>query len=281
MRLANKNICHNEYDQLKQVVVTPPAYMQIDQVINETQKYYQNANIDIDKALEQHHFFTRVMQKHGVNVLEIDPEPTLNEQVFTRDIGVTIGNQVIVAQMATELREREIVFLKKFLTERDISYQEILIDSLEGGDVLIDGQMIWVGISKRTTEKAVQVLRKLLPDYQIETIHLTDDILHLDCTFNILSSNHALIYPTGMAEQDYQKIKSHYQCIHVDQAEQFTLGTNVLSIEEGKIISLPENKQTNTKLKEAGFEVIEVPFNEIIKSGGSFRCCTMPIYRAK
>lgn len=281
MRLLNKVICNNEYDQLKQVVVTPPTYMRIDHVINETQKYYQDTNIDIDKALSQHHYFIKVLQDHGVDVLEIEPTSALNEQVFTRDIGVTIGNQVIVAEMATEQREQETVYLKQFLAERSFPYQEIHLGSIEGGDVLIDQQTIWVGISQRTTEKAVQSLKKLLPDYRIEPIHLADGILHLDCTFNILSPEVALIYPNGMVEQDYHKIKSHYQCINVDQTEQFTLGTNILSIEEGKVISLPENKQTNTKLREADFEVIEVPFNEIIKSGGSFRCCTMPIYREK
>ena len=281
MQLANKPFCHNEYDQLKQVVVTSPKYMQINEVINETQRHYLENNINIDKAVEQHQNFTEIMQDYGVEVFEIEPVSDLNEQVFTRDIGVTIGEKVFVARMATGLRERETTYLNQFLAEQNMLHSEMSVDSMEGGDIIIDEQTIWVGISDRTTEEAAQVLQELLPDYQIEPIHLVGDVLHLDCAFNLVGPDLALIYREGMTESDYQTLKSRYQLIEVDAEEQFTLGTNVLSIAKGKVISLPENKRTNQKLREAGLEVIEIPFNEIIKSGGSFRCCTMPIQREK
>jgi N-dimethylarginine dimethylaminohydrolase len=66
----------------------------------------------------------------------------------------------------------------------------------------------------------------------------------------------------------------------VSEEEQFTLGTNVLSIGNKKVLSLPVNKNVNKELRDRGFEVIEVDITEIIKSGGSFRCCTLPILRA-
>src|SRR5699024_8009405 len=273
--------CNNEYDRLKEVIVTSPTYMRIEKVINQTQKYYQNDNIDVDKALEQHRYFLKVMRDHGIRVIEIEADPTLNEQVFTRDIGMTIGDQVFVAEMATELRQREIIHFNQLLDEQNIPHQAIQVDSIEGGDVIVDGETIWVGISGRTTKKASKALQQLLADFLIESIYLADEILHLDCTLNLVSGETALIYTDGIGEADYQKLRSRYQCIDVDHDEQFTLGTNVLSIEAGKVISLPENKRTNRKLREAGFEVIEVPFNEIIKSGGSFRCCTMPVWREK
>jgi N-dimethylarginine dimethylaminohydrolase len=53
----------------------------------------------------------------------------------------------------------------------------------------------------------------------------------------------------------------------------------VLCIGNKKILSLPINKQVNQNLRNRGFEVIEVDISEIIKSGGSFRCCTLPILR--
>ncbi|MER2113457.1 MAG: arginine deiminase family protein, partial [Solibacillus isronensis] len=61
--------------------------------------------------------------------------------------------------------------------------------------------------------------------------------------------------------------------------EQFQLGTNVLSIGNKRILSLPVNINVNKQLRDRGFQVIEVDITEIIKSGGSFRCCTLPILR--
>jgi N-dimethylarginine dimethylaminohydrolase len=81
-------------------------------------------------------------------------------------------------------------------------------------------------------------------------------------------------------EEKYEAVLAkHYDLIHVEEDEQFTLGVNVLSIGNGKVISLPINKNTNKELKKRGYEIIEVDITEIIKSGGSFRCCSMPIVR--
>jgi len=62
-------------------------------------------------------------------------------------------------------------------------------------------------------------------------------------------------------------------------SEQFTMGTNVLSIGHNRVFSLPINQGVNDQLRQHGYKVLEVDFSEIIKSGGSFRCCSMPIER--
>jgi N-dimethylarginine dimethylaminohydrolase len=57
------------------------------------------------------------------------------------------------------------------------------------------------------------------------------------------------------------------------------MGVNVLSLGNKKIISLPQNAEVNHQLSKRGYDVIKIDFSEIIKSGGSFRCCTLPIKR--
>lgn len=277
---AEKQIaCHTEYDVLEQVIVSAPTYMKINEVINETQKVYKDANIDIKLASKQHKLFVETLKEHDVEVIEIEPDSALNEQVFTRDIGFTIGDKVRIGKMASDIRLKEIGHFTRLLTELNIPYQDELVDSIEGGDVIIDGELIWVGVSGRTSKHAIAKLQELLPDHQVISLPLAEGILHLDCTFNIVSPDLALAYPGGLSETDLEKIHSHYQVIEVKDKEQFTLGTNVLSIGNKKVISLPENQHVNKVLREKGFEIIEVAFNEIIKSGGSFRCCTMPVVR--
>jgi len=96
----------------------------------------------------------------------------------------------------------------------------------------------------------------------------------------VLNENTALIYSQGIDQKSYQLLKATYNLINISDEEQFRLGTNVFSIGNKKIISLPENKRVNEELRNAGFTVIEVPFSEVIKSGGSFRCCTLPLLRS-
>ena len=272
-------LCRTEYDALQKVIVCSPAHMKIGKIINETQKHYETENIDSDIATKQHDGFIQVLKDYNIEVMEVSPQSHLHEQVFTRDIGFCIGDTLFTAKMGDKIRLPEVSQLEELLQEKNIEYKSFAQKSIEGGDVIVDGDKIWVGVSERTTFEAIDALRALLPQYDVIELPIAEKVLHLDCAFNCISPELALVYPKAFTELDLQRLKKHYQLIEVSDEEQFTLGTNVLSIGNKKIISLPENKEVNQQLRGLGFDVIEVEFNEIIKSGGSFRCCTLPLVR--
>lgn len=61
--------CRSEYDPLKRVIVCEPHYMTIRDVINDTQKHFKNVGIHIEKAVEQHTEFVKVMRCHEIEVV--------------------------------------------------------------------------------------------------------------------------------------------------------------------------------------------------------------------
>ncbi|MBM7652603.1 dimethylarginine dimethylaminohydrolase family protein [Neobacillus cucumis] len=274
-----KSLCFSEYDTLKKVVLCSPTFMTIREAINETQKQFLKENIDTELAKKQHQQLVRTLEENGVEVLLLKPSEQFPEQVFTRDIGFTLGNQVFVARMAHDVRKGEEQPLIDLLEREQITYTNLLEDKIEGGDVLIDRNTIYIGVSNRTNATAIDHLQSLLPNFEVMTIPFTDTYLHLDCVFNVLSENEALIFPGEIDEEKLKILSSRYELIKVSAEEQATLGTNVLSIGNKRVLSLPINKEVNQKLRDRGFEVIEVDITEIIKSGGAFRCCTMPILR--
>jgi N-dimethylarginine dimethylaminohydrolase len=274
-----KSSCFSEYDVLKKVVLCSPEFMTIREPINETQKQYLKTNIDTELAKKQHKSLVETLQKNGVEVMLLTPFEKFPEQVFTRDIGFTLGNQVFVAHMAHDVRKGEERPFIDLLESEKITYTNLIGDIIEGGDVIIDRNTIYIGVSKRTNENAIQHLQSLLPSFEVIAVPFEDKYLHLDCVFNILSPNDALIYPGEFDEEKGKLLASRYNLIKVSKKEQATLGTNVLSIGGKRVISLPINKQVNKALRDRGYHVIEVDITEIIKSGGAFRCCTLPILR--
>jgi len=272
-------LCDTEYGILEKVIVCQPKYMEIAEVINEVQEEYADENINRLKAMEQHRAFTDALVQHGVSVYMLPPGKTKPEQVFTRDIGFTIGNRLFISEMASEIRQGEETVLRKWLFDNGLPSQKLSNHEIEGGDVIIDGQKVFVGISSRTSEEAVDRLKELLSDYDVYPIPFNEKYLHLDCVFNILSPTEALIFPEALDESTIQLLQEMYNTIEVNEEEQFTMGTNVLSIGHKRVFSLPMNVKVNQQLRESGYSVIEVDFSEIIKSGGSFRCCTLPIKR--
>jgi N-dimethylarginine dimethylaminohydrolase len=276
-----KTFCMSEYDVLKRVILCQPQYMTIRDVINETQKHFKNEGIHIERALEQHGEFVKTLKEHGVEVILLPYHKKYPEQVFTRDIGFTLGQTIFVAKMATDIRAGEEDVLKQWLEDEEISYFNLAEELIEGGDVIIDQETIYVGLSNRTDLKAAEQLQRLLNQYKVIPIPFKEKYLHLDCVFNVVSPEVALIYPNALTKEDIDLFSSRYDLIEVSEEEQFQLGTNVLNIGNKQILSLPVNKNVNTQLRNRGFTVIEVDITEIIKSGGSFRCCTLPILREK
>ncbi len=271
--------CPNEFSPLKEVILCEPTYMKIQDIINETQRRYHKENIDVDRAVEQHNKFHEILRENNITTHLLSPKNTFPEQVFTRDIGFTVGRTLFISDMKMPVRQGEEIELRNWLSARGMSYIDLVEDETEGGDVLVHGNTVYIGLSDRTTFEAVERIQSYLPDYNVIPLPIHEDILHLDCIFNIISDNEALIYPEGLRGDDITRLSSQFDLIDVCREEQFTMGVNVLSIGNKKVISLPINKGVNKELRDRGFEVIEVEFDEIIKSGGSFRCCTLPLLR--
>lgn len=271
--------CWSEYDTLHRVIVCEPTYMEIQEVINDVQKEYEDENINKRIAKEQHEEFVKKLEEHGVEVIRLPASEQFPEQVFTRDIGFTLGDDVFVAEMATEIREGEEDALEQWLKSSNTLFQKLRANKIEGGDVIIDRNTVFAGISSRTSVEAIQELDTKLPYHQVIPVPFDEKYLHLDCVFNILSPKIGLIFPPALDKETVDMLEKRYKLIEVSEEEQFTLGTNVLSIGNKKVFSLPQNTEVNQQMRNHGFNVIEVDFSEIIKSGGSFRCCSMPVER--
>ena len=74
-------------------------------------------------------------------------------------------------------------------------------------------------------------------------------------------------------------LRETYELIDVTREEQRVLGTNVLSLDPSTVISQPTSVRINAEMRARGIEVIEVPYSEPPKTGGSFRCSTLPLHR--
>ncbi|MED1864889.1 dimethylarginine dimethylaminohydrolase family protein [Fictibacillus nanhaiensis] len=271
--------CDSEYGTLKKVIVCEPRYMKIDEIINETQRHFAKDNINMKRAMKQHQHFVDTMKANGIDVYKLPAMEKFPEQVFTRDIGFTIGETVFVSRMGSNIRDGEEKILRNWLLEHQINLSLIEGDRIEGGDVIVHGDTVYIGVSGRTSEETIRELQSQVPHMNVVPVPFDPIYLHLDCVFNILSEEDALIYKPAFEEKDYQMLASTFNVIEVEKEEQFTLGTNVLSIGNKKVLSLPINRNVNAALRERGYEALEVDISEIIKSGGSFRCCSMPLYR--
>lgn len=280
----------SETGSLKTVIVGyPDNFLDVEpEIINQTQKeyYFGNEKPRKEDVVNQINGFKKTLQAHGVNVLQPKPLAYLPDQLMTRDIGVVVGNTFLITSMAADSRRREWRGISHLFSDFDEGSRILIAPEefvLEGGDIIVDRGNIYVGVGQRTDQIGVAYLFRHFSDYRVIPIQLKslndgEDVLHLDCSFVPVGANHALIYRDGM-HYIPDTILNDYELIDVTKEEQSVLGTNVISIDPKTVVSRESSVRINEELRKAGLTVIELPFSEPPKTGGSFRCCTLPLHR--
>lgn len=278
----------SETGRLRTVIIGYPDNFDLDhaEIINETQKlYYFGANRpQKENLIKEMDGYVACLEANGVQVLRPRPIDGVYDQLMTRDIGVVIDDTFLLTHMASPSRQREwlgiLHHLQPFM-QQVVRVPEHLV--IEGGDIVVDKGHIFVGISQRTTQAGAEWLAAEFPQYTVVSVELKrvsegENVLHLDCAFVPVGQQHALIYPNGFRHIPAE-ITEHYELIPVTRAEQDQLGTNVLSISPTKVISRAHSSRINNEMRAHGLEVFALPFAEAPKTGGSFRCCSLPLWR--
>ncbi len=284
---------YNESDTLKKVIVgRAEGYRKNEHYIERVNSSQQENLPEEDQLRKEFAAFKNVLTNYEVEVLQ--PEYVgkfVYDQLTPRDLGVTIGDKFVICNMAKSSRRYETAGIFRHILEPDGEEPNIIIPPepemlLEGGDIIVDKETIFVGITERTNKAGFNFLKNTFePDFEVISVSCRsageEDILHLDCVFNPVGHYHALIYPAGIEEIPPQ-IYNNYTLIEIDKREQKTLAANVLSIKPNLIISRehPDCARVNDCIRQLGIEVVTLPFDGAPATGGSFRCCSLPLVRS-
>ena len=241
------------------------------------------------------------LQNLGVTVYRPENVPDIN-QIFARDIGFVIEDMFIKANIVAD-RTREIGGINQLIKKMDTRkvVQPPVKVRIEGGDVMPWGDKIFIGYSKyadfqkyvvsRTNEAGVEFIRQLFPDKEIFAFELnksdTDarkNALHLDCCFQPIGKGFAIMYRDGFKnKREGNSLINHFgenNIIFIDQQEMYDMCSNIFSVSPNLIISERNFTRLNKELKDRGFNVVEVKYNETAKMEGLLRCSTLPLRRA-
>jgi N-dimethylarginine dimethylaminohydrolase len=244
--------------------------------------------------------FELVLKKYDVTVFRPQLIPNYN-QIFTRDIGFVIDDIFIKSNILPD-RERELDAIQYVIDQINPAQvvrppEEVHV---EGGDVMLWGNYIFVGtykgsdykdyITARTNMQGVEYLRKLFPNKIVKEFDLVkskiearDNALHLDCCFQPVGQDKAIIYKRGFREEaDYLFLVNLFgidNLFHIKRKEMYHMNSNVFSIAADVVVSERKFHRLNNWLRKNGFTVEEIPYAEIAKQEGLLRCSTLPLIR--
>ena len=231
--------------------------------------YLERQPIDIERARSQHHQYTAALVALGCQVIQLPAEPTLPDSVFVEDTAVVLDEVAIITRPGADSRKPETTSIAQALKP----YRKLCTieapGTVDGGDVLRIGKRLYVGLSSRSNQAAVEQMAAWLKPfgYTVQGV-VVNGFLHLKSAVTQVAEQTLLINPAWVDAALFGDMK----IIEIDPTESYAANTLLI----GETIIYPTSyPRTRQRLEQQGIPVCAVEATELIKAEGAVTCCSL------
>ena len=225
--------------------------------------------IDVPRALAEHAAYERTLQRLGVNVRRIAAAPHLPDAVFVEDMAVVFDELAVITRPGAESRRPELRAVARTLAAHRSLELVKEPGTLDGGDVLVDGERVYVGRSSRTNDAAVAQLAGILHPlgYRVIPVEFRG-CLHLKSAVTRIGNGLLLLNPDWVEASVFAGAR----VVTVDPRE--PQAANALSV-GGAVIHPLQYPLTRARLEAEGLRVEPVDTTELTKAEAGVTCCSL------
>lgn len=236
------------------------------------------AKVDRELALQQWDNLRQTYLDLGHDVEVIEAQAGLPDMVFAANGGLVIEGRALGARFThVERRAEGPAYLSRLseLGLRDVT-EPVHVNEGEG-DFLVVGDLVLAGTGFRTDPGAHTEVQELF-GVPVISLQLVDPrFYHLDTALAVLDDRTVAYYPDAFSAGSGGVLRRLFpDAILASEADAVVLGLNAVS--DGRNVVLPTAAVgLAAQLRERGYEPIGVDLGELLKAGGSVKCCTMEI----
>jgi dimethylargininase len=231
--------------------------------------HLERVPIDLEKAQEQHQQYEKVLESMGIRVLSLPVEVNLPDSVFVEDAAVVLEETALITRPGAKSRRAETESIANALAAfRKLEWIQPP-GTLDGGDVLVIDKTVYIGISSRSNENALQQMQKILcpHGYEVKGVKVAG-CLHLKSAVTRIAENILLLNPAWVDKNCFPGM----QMLEIDPDE--PAAANGL-LTGSKVIYANSYPKTLTLMRKMGIEVITLDVSEIAKAEGAVTCCSL------
>lgn len=228
--------------------------------------------IDSERASAQHAQYVAALAAGGYDVIELPPLPGHPDAAFVEDLGFGLPEAWILGRSANPARAGELAE-----TDRAFDFEAtgdvvriVAPGTLDGGDVLVMGSTIHVGLSRRTNAEAARQVGKAAGEwgYSVRTIPVRA-ALHLKTACTAVDPQTVVLNPEWIDARDF----GAYEVVEVVAGEPF--GANLLGL-AGYLLAPASAPRTAEKLARRGSDVrCYLDISEFEKAEGGLTCLSL------
>ena len=225
--------------------------------------------INVKLAQEQHKLYCDTLKQSGLTLIRVDSDDRFPDCCFVEDAAIVIEDKAIISYMGIKSRLGEEIEVRKTLSNYMKTCGIEPPASIEGGDVLRINEKIYIGLSGRTNQFAIQQVKTFISDYEYRVIPVEiDKILHLKSACTYIGNDYVVLVPGYFDDNVF----SEYKKIIIPEKEAYS--ANCLSI-NGKVLISKGYPHTKKLIENEGFEILEIEMSEFRKGGGSLTCLSI------
>jgi N-dimethylarginine dimethylaminohydrolase len=291
--------------RLKEVAVIRPTELEVDPIFQKDPPFFNfnGTTPDLARMQEQHDGMAATYKENGVKVNYLTyPEPPRSaygvmKRTISAAAGFVIRGGAIIPREATPYWRGRAKYVTRFLVQMGCP----VLYTVHGKGVCEVGaftrmadDFIIASLSTDCNLEGFQQVRPILERSGYKIVHLAHSPgplnnfyeeqigwMHSDMWIGAIDIDLALVYPPFCDYETIRRLKElKYTLLEVPRDEQIRLfPCNFVTLSPRKIMLIAGANQTSSMLRREGVDIIEVPYDEVLKYGGGLRCTTMQLVR--
>ena len=261
---------------VRHYAMTAPTFFAVEYAINPWMD--TSTVVDTHVAMNQWETLRQTYKELGHTVELVEPVAGLPDMVYAANGGLLVNGKAVVARFAYPQRVGESVAYAEWMVRHGFDPAETRHVNEGQGDLLVVGSIVLAGYGFRTEREAHAEIAALV-GMPVVSLELVDPrFYHLDTALAVLDHTTIAYYPQAFSDAARAQLLELFpDAIEVAGADADVLGLNAVS--DGRNVVLPAAATGFAEqLREAGFLPIGVDLSELLKGGGSIKCCTLEVY---
>ncbi|MFH8470691.1 dimethylargininase [Streptomyces sp. NPDC017991] len=253
-----------------------PTYFGVTYSINPWMEPDKPSSADV--ALDQWKHLHDTFAALGHDVQVIEPVADLPDMVFAANGATVVDGKVLVARFRHQQRADESAAYLDWFRERGWPEVKMAQYVNEGeGDFLFAGDVILAGTGFRSDTRSHGEAQEFFGRPVVSLMLVDPRFYHLDTALSVLSDGHVMYYPGAFSTASQQVLAERFpDAIRAEVADAEVFGLNAVS--DGRNVMLPRRATgLAARLREQGYEPIATELGELLKAGGSVKCCMLEL----
>ena len=264
----------------RRYLMCPPEHFEVSYAINPWMD--PTRPVDRARALRQWADLTATYERLGHVVEVVEAVPGLPDMVFAANGGVVVGGRALGARFTYPQRAGEApAYLARLRAAGlDLVAEPTHVNEGEG-DFVVVGDRVLAGTGYRTDLGAHAEAAAVL-GVEVLGLELVDPrYYHLDTCLAALDDTNVAYYPPAFSATSLALLQDLYpDAVLAEQADAEVLGLNFVS--DGRHVVITQDAVGLIgQLAAAGYVPVPVDLSELLRAGGSVKCCTMELRPAR